>query len=87
MRAITQRGFAAVLASAKEHTLRGISGVFDRCKARVFVAAIAKGLLAAFATSAPEVGFTLFNVDGIGRFLGDYWRGHGGPPWLCMAQR
>jgi len=62
---------AAVLAPTEKHPLAGIGCVFDGCYAGVLVTAVTERLLAAFATSAPEEGLALFNLDGIWRFLRD----------------
>ena len=71
MCAVTERLLAAVLAAAEKHPLACLGCVFDRCNARVLVTAIAERLLAALATSAPEVGFAFFNFDGVRSFLRD----------------
>ena len=55
MRTVTQRLVAAVLTATEEHALAGVSCVFRRRDARILVTAIAKGLLAALAASAPKV--------------------------------
>ena len=55
MCSITQWFKSAVLAATEEHPLAGLSCVFHRRDARVLVTAIAKGLLAALAASAPKV--------------------------------
>ena len=68
---VAERLLAAVLAAAEEYSLTGLGCVFDGRYAGVLVAAIAKRLLATFSTSAPEVGFTFFNFDGVWRFLYD----------------
>lgn len=72
MRAVTERLLATLLAAAEEQPLADISCVLDGRDARVLVTAIAEGLLAALATRTPEVGFALFNFDGVWRFLRDY---------------
>ena len=72
MRTVTQRLVAAVLTATEEHALTGVSCVFHWRDARELVTAIAEGLRAAFAASAPKVGFALFNLNGIGRFLSDH---------------
>ena len=50
----------------------GIASVFHWRDARELVTAIAEGLLAALAAGAPKVGFALFNLNDIGRFLRDH---------------
>ena len=72
MRSIAKRFAACLFTTAEEHALAGVSCVFHWRDARVLVTAIAKGLLAAFAAGAPKVGFALFNLNGIGRFLSDH---------------
>jgi len=76
MRTVTKRLVAAVLTTAEEHALAGVSCIFHRRDARIFVTTIAEGLLAALAAGAPKVGFALFNLNGIGRFLRDHWCCH-----------
>ena len=46
---------ATVLAATEENAFASIGSVFNWGHARVFMAAIAKWLFAAFATGAPEV--------------------------------
>ena len=69
MCAVTERLLATLLAAAEEYPLAGVCSVFDGNNARVFVASIAEGLLAALATRTPEVAFAFFNFDGVWRFL------------------
>lgn len=71
MCAVTERLLAAVLATTEEYSLARIRCVFDRCNARVLVTAIAERLIAALATSAPEVGFAFLNFDWVRSFLRD----------------
>lgn len=72
MCAVAEGLLAAVLASAKEDPLAGLSCVLDWRYAGVFVTAIAEGLFAALATRTPEVGLALFNFDRVRRFLRYY---------------
>lgn len=69
MCAVTEWLLAAVLAAAEKHPLARLCCVSNGCDARVLVASITEGLLAALATSAPEVGFALFYFDWIRRLL------------------
>ena len=71
MASVAKRRLAAVLAAAKAHPLACHRGIFDRGKPRVLVASVAEGLLAALATGTPEIGFALFNFDGVGGLLCD----------------
>ena len=63
MCAVAKGLVAAVLAAAEKHPLAGIGCVFDRRYVRVLMAAVAKWLIAALTTSAPEVGFAFFHFD------------------------
>ena len=72
MRTVAQRLVAAVFTAAEKHALAGVSCVFHWRDGRILVTAIAEGLLAALAAGAPEVEFTLFNLNGIWRFLRDH---------------
>ena len=72
MCSITEWITSSLFATAEEHALAGISCVFHWRYARILVTAIAKGLLAALATGTPKVGFALFNLNGIRRFLRDH---------------
>ena len=72
MCSITEWITSSLFATAEEHLLAGVGCVFHWRDARVLVTAIAEGLLAALAASAPKVGFAFFNFNGVGRFLRDY---------------
>ena len=85
MRTVTQRLVAAVLAATEEHALAGVGCVFHWRYARILVTAIAERLLAALATSAPEVGFACFNLNGVGRFLRDHGCCHSVLIGGCLA--
>ena len=69
MSTITHGLLATVLAATKENAFACIGSVFNWGHARVFMAAIARWLFAAFATGAPEVLFSFFNLDSIRGFL------------------
>jgi hypothetical protein len=66
MAAIAQRLVVGDFAAAKENLLRLGGFVFDWRKLRTRVRAIAKGLLVAFAASAPVIAFASFNIDAKG---------------------
>ena len=77
MCAVAKGLLAAVLAAAEKHPLACLGCVFDGRYAGVLVTAIAERLIAAFATSAPEVGFTFFHFERVRRFLRDDGCCHG----------
>lgn len=58
-----------MLAATEKYSFACLRSIFHWCHTGVFMATIAKRLLATFATSAPEVGFAFFNFDRIWRFL------------------
>ncbi len=74
-----------VMAAVTKHTILGmlatteINGLWFCCrqllwgKFSALMAAIAKGLILAFATRTPIVGFTCFNIYWVGCFLSNRW--------------
>lgn len=55
MLTIAERPFSALFTATEGNAIVSVSRVFDRCDARVFVAAITERLLSALAASAPEI--------------------------------
>lgn len=74
MGAVAKRCLGAVFAAAKIGGFAGIGGEFQRKKAAALVAAIAEGLGFGVPAGAPEIGFSLDQIDGIGGLLGDMGR-------------
>ena len=71
MAAITEWRLRRVFAAAEEQFFGCVGGELNRFKGCSLVRTIAKGLLAGFTASAPEIAFSLGDFDPKRGFLGD----------------
>jgi len=73
MRAIAERRTAGFFATAQINRFGFFRSEFHRCKFRALMRAIAERLAFAMATGAPEIGFSLFDLNGIRTVLWACW--------------
>src|SRR3990167_7299141 len=78
MAAIAERLILAVLAAAEMDNLVFFGLKCDRTQPSALMGTVTERLLAASATSAPEIAFTGFDPDRVGAAFGNDGRGLGG---------